>query len=127
MTDDGGVLFLGDEWLAQADVGLGRLTPVSGAVAIGFVVTGGPIGERRYRLVLGPDRVGADREPAVSVTLTMGWDLAVALNQGRASAQQAVLDGRIGLAGDPVVLLGHQEQLAGVDDVLADLRARTVY
>ena len=59
--------------------------------------------------------------------MTMGWELAMAVNQGRDSAQRAFLDGRLVLGGDPGVLLGHQERLAAVDDALAELRARTRY
>ncbi len=120
-------LYLGDRWLAEADAGLSALQPVPAPVTVGFTVRGGPQGDRHYRLVLGPDRVGVDRDQAAALTLTMDWDLAVAVNQGRSSAQQAVLDGRIEVSGNPVALLGYQDQLSAVDDVLADLRTRTRY
>lgn len=118
--------YLSDGWLTEADRALATLVPVAGPLVVGFRVTGGPGGERRYRLVLGPDRVGAEAgAEGASVTMTVHWDLAVALAQGVISAQRAFLDGGLTVEGDPVVLLGYQDQLAQVDDVLAGLRSRT--
>lgn len=126
--NDEPIEFLSDAWVAAADAALSRLTPVPGPLVVAVTVTGGPGGERRYRLVLGPDRVGAEPGPGpATVAMTMAWDLAVAVNQGRESAQRAFLDGRLTLGGDPVVLLGHAQQLAAVDDALAPLRARTSF
>lgn len=127
MSDDR-VEFLSDAWVAAADAALAPLAPVPAALVVAVTVTGGPAGDRRYRLVLGPDRVGAEPGPGpAAVTMTMTWELAVAVNQGRESAQRAFLDGRLVLGGDPVVLLGHAQQLAAVDDALAPLRARTAF
>jgi hypothetical protein len=120
--------YLGDRWLARADEALSGLTPVPADVAVGVTVTGGPEGERRYRLILGPDRVGIDdRVESVGVRMTLDWEEAVAIAQGRTSAQRAFLDGRLRLGGDAGLLLGHQDALAGIDDRLADLRAVTRY
>ncbi|MDH4077863.1 MAG: SCP2 sterol-binding domain-containing protein [Acidimicrobiia bacterium] len=125
-TADEPIEFLSDAWVAAADAALARLTPVPGPLVVAVTVTGGRGGDHRYRLVLGPDRVGAEPGPGpAAVTMTMSLDLAVAVNQGRESAQRAFLDGRLVLGGDPVVLLGHASQLAAVDDTLAPLRART--
>ncbi|MEZ5411458.1 MAG: SCP2 sterol-binding domain-containing protein [Acidimicrobiales bacterium] len=124
----GRVEFLSDAWVAAADAALARLAPVPAPLVVAVTVTGGPGGEHRYRLVLGPDRVGAEAGPGpAAVTMTMTWDLAVAVNQGRESAQRAFLDGRLVLGGDLVVLLGHAPHLAAVDDALAPLRARTSF
>jgi hypothetical protein len=59
--------------------------------------------------------------------MTMDWDLAVAVSRGQESGQRAFLDGRLMMAGDPVILLGHQAHLIEVGDVLAQLRSRTFY
>jgi hypothetical protein len=120
--------FLSKEWLTAADEAVAELSPVASAVVVGFEVTGGPAGDSAHCLVLGPDRVGA--RPGTSdaaLTLTMSWELAVAISRGEASAQRAFLDGRLQLGGDPSVLLGHQQQLAEIDDRLAGLRDRTRY
>ena len=73
-----------------------------------------------------PGGTGAGLDGEATMTMTMGWDVAVAVNQGTLSAQAAVLDGRITVAGDPAPLLPHQARLAAVDDVLASIRADTI-
>ena len=118
--------YLDDAWLAEADRRLRDLAPIAQAVSVGMTVHGGPEGERRYRLVLGPDRVGIEAGLGDSgVRMSVPWPVAVAIAQGRASAQRAFLDGQIQLGGDASLLLGHQQQLADIDDRLADLRAAT--
>ncbi|MEM7274334.1 MAG: SCP2 sterol-binding domain-containing protein [Actinomycetota bacterium] len=124
---DGPVRYLSDDWLRRADELLADQPPLEAAVAVGMIVQGGPDGDRRYRMVLGPDRVGVDRSDEVGVSLTMDWDVAVAIAQGRSSAQRAFLDGRLQLGGDAGVLLGHQKALAAVEDRLGPLRAVTDY
>ncbi|MGF1596280.1 MAG: hypothetical protein ACFCVK_05020 [Acidimicrobiales bacterium] len=122
------VLFLSDEWLAAADQALAAVRPLAEPVRVGYRVTGGPAGTSTHRLILGPDRVGAERSDGDDeLALTLDWDLAVAINRGEQNAQQAFLDGRIQIGGDPRILLGHQVQLAEIDDRLASLRARTTY
>ncbi len=120
--------YLSQDWLDRADAALTDLQPVPSDLAVGVTVTGGPAGDRRYRLVLGPDRVAVsgDPEPA-GVRMTLSWDDAVAIAQGRSSAQRAFLDGRLRLGGDTSLLLGHQEALAAIDDRLGALRADTEF
>lgn len=130
MTDN--VLFLSEQWLREADAALALMEPLPDVVTIAYRVSGGP-GARPgrsadHQLVLGPDHVGI--RPGVgdaSVVMSLDWDLAVAINQGRTGAKRAVLDGRITISGDSGALLGHQRHLADIDDRLAGLRARTVY
>lgn len=119
-------VYLSDGWLTAANRLLAGLSPVGAPVSIAVVVTGGPDGERRYRLVLGPDLVGIDgRLDDAQVRMTLAWSDAVAIAKGQSSAQRAFLAGRLRLGGDSSVLLGHQEALAAVDDLLAPLRAET--
>lgn len=118
--------YLSDGWLAAADRLLAGLRPVGAPVSVAVVVTGGPAGDRHYRLVLGPDLVGIDdRIDDAEVRMTLAWADAVSIAQGHSSAQRAFLAGRLRLGGDSSVLLGHQEALATVDDLLAPLRAET--
>lgn len=122
------ILYLSDTWLAEADRRLAGLTPVDGDLEVGVTVRGGPEGERRYRLVLGPDRVGiVPGNDGAGVRMTLDWEVAVRIANGDASAQRAFLDGDVQLGGDTVQLLGHQKQLADIDDRLAELRATTRY
>ena len=119
--------YLGDEWLRAADQAVRDLTPIPSAVIVAVQVDRDnhepPV---RYRLVLGPDRVRllADDEPG-QVLLIMSYQTACAIAQGRLGARRAFLDGDIRLGGDSTALLGHQRQLAEIDDRLAELRSRT--
>ena len=123
---EGPVAYLGDEWLARADRALAGLAPVADGPAVAVVVTDGPFGDRAYRLILGPDRVAVSPDPEPhGVRMTLAWDDAVAIAQGRSSAQRAFLDGRLRLGGDTSLLLGHQDALAAIDDRLAELRTTT--
>ena len=123
--------YLSDRWLELADEVVRALDPLPVSLRVGYRVTDGPPDgetERQHTLVLGPTEVGMVPgldEP--SVTLTMTWDVAVAIASGRTNAQRSFLDGCIQLAGRPDALLGHQEHLAAVDDLLATVRARTTY
>ena len=120
--------YLSDSWLEAANTALAELSPIPTAVVIGYVVTGGPEGERCYSLQLGPDTPGvsAGVEHA-GVTLRLDWELAVAIAQNQASAQRAFLDGELVLGGDVGLLLGHQKALADFDDRLATLRQKTEF
>lgn len=118
--------YLSDAWLAQADAALADLAPIPDPLAVGIEVLGGPHGDRAYRLVLGPDRVGVSPEPEpAGVRMTVEWADAVAIAQGRSSAQRAFLDGRLRLGGDISLILGHQAALAAIDDRLVALRDST--
>jgi hypothetical protein len=119
--------YLSSQWFEQADADLARLPVLADGVTIAVRVTGG--GRRpdvAYRLVLGPDRVRmiSDDYPG-DVRLTMSYEISAAIARGELGAQRAFLDGKIQLGGDTTALLGHQRQLAEIDDQLADLRART--
>lgn len=120
------VPYLSEAWLDRADEALADLAPIAEALAVGIEVTGGPRGDRAYRLLLGPDRVGVSSEPEpAGVRMSLAWTVAVAIAQGRSSAQRAFLDGQLRLGGDVALLLGHQDALGAIDDRLADLRQVT--
>ncbi len=127
------IQYLSEEWLAEADAAMSGLTPVDSQLAVTMVINGGPIGQYSYQIVLGPDRVGfrpttGTPDPqADHVSMTMDWNVAVGVAQGRIGAQRAFLDGDIQLGGDATRLLGHQDALAAVDDRLASLRAKTEF
>lgn len=120
--------YLSTEWIEQADRLLADLSPVADDVVVAMVVRGGPHGDRNYRMVLGPDRVGMDPDrDDGGVRMTMNWDIAVSIATGEASAQRAFLDGHLQLGGDTSLLLGHQQELAAIEDRLQPLRAITDY
>lgn len=121
--------YLSDQWMKRADAALGDLDPLDGQVCVGFLVVGGPEGDRPYMLELGPDAVhvipGVDER--AEVTLRLDWAVAVSIATGVASAQRAFLDGKLVVGGDVGVLLGHQSVLATIDDHLAELRSETTF
>lgn len=128
MSESDKVLYLSAAWLHQADELLSGLTPITKKVEVAMVVRSGPEGDRRYRMVLGPDRVGIDPDTDEGgVRMTMEWDIAAAIATGQASAQRAFLDGNLQLGGDTSLLLGHQQELAAIEDRLQPLRAITSY
>lgn len=121
------VRYLSDEWLDAADAALRDLPPTDTGALIGFSVTGGPSGDRRYTLRLGPDSVGIDRSAEPEVTLCLPWACAIGIARGETSAQRAVLDGVLIIEGDAGILLGHTGSLSAVDDRLRGLRDRTEF
>ncbi len=114
--------------MQRADSALTSMPPLGTTLAVGFVVVGGPEGERSYTVRLGPDSVGL--QPGTSsagVTMTLDWKDATEIAQGSGSAQRAFLDGRLKIGGDVGMLLGHQKELADIDDHLEALRADTSF
>jgi hypothetical protein len=121
------VRYLSDAWLEAAGAALDGFPPLTESLTVGFVVTGGPDGERSYRIELGPGPV-AVRPGAgdAHVTLRQSWETARAVARGTRSAQRAFLDGDIRIDGDVRALLGHGG-LGAVDDRLGELRDRTEF
>jgi putative sterol carrier protein len=121
--------YLSDEWFKQADMALQNVPALSEHVTVAVRITGdGRVPDIAYRLILGPGQVRMinDAEPG-DVRLTMPYPISVAIARGEIGAQRAFLDGEIQLGGDTTALLGHQSQLADIDDQLAELRSRTNY
>ena len=121
--------YLSDEWFMQADRALESVSALSEDVTVAVRITGDGQGpDFAYRLILGPGQVRMinDSEPG-DVRLTMPYPISVAIAQGKLGAQRAFLDGEIQLGGDTTALLGHQSQLADIDDQLTELRSRTRY
>ncbi len=122
------VLFLSDEWVIAVDEALATLarTEIEQPITIEYRISGGPQGDQAHQVTLRPDGIRAHRPAGKpTVTLSLDWGLALAINRGTASAQSAFLDGRIRLAGDPGALLSQQHQLSEIDDLVASVRVRT--
>lgn len=123
------VRYLSAEWLAAADAAVAGLAPAPSALSVAHVVTGGPGGDRRYRVVYGPDRVRvlADDGGPCDVTLVQSWETARAVARGERSAQRAFLDGDIRVEGDVRAVLAVRAFSAALDDPLGPLRERTEF
>jgi len=77
------------------------------------------------RLRGGEVGVRAGRADDADVTFTQDRATARAIADGELSAQAAFMAGRLRTGGDLTRLLAHREALADLDDVFADVRART--
>lgn len=120
--------YLSDSWLHAADQALQGLEPLPVGLVVGYLVEGGPDGDRRYSIRFGPESVGIiSGTDGADVVLQLDWNLAVGVALGQDSAQRAFLDGGLRLAGDVNLLLVHTAALAAFDDRLATLRATTDY
>lgn len=134
--------FLSDEWIAALDDAARSSAALTGvllsdeeggaSVVVQHVVTGvptttDPAGEVAYHVVLddGPTRVSRGRADDPTVTFTQTYDTARAVASGATSAQAAFMAGELRLGGRVDLLLAHHGALTGIDDVFADVRART--
>lgn len=124
--------FLSDEWIAAlhdavtADADLAALT-ADLSLTIEQEVTGSPFGDVRYHVTLDHGTVSVTPGPAASPTVRFQQDheTAAAIAMGQGSAQRAFMTGRLRVGGDLRVLLAHTDVLAQLDDVFAEVRART--
>ena len=125
--------FLSAEWVRafdealRADRGLGVRFAAS-PIAIAQEVTVEPL--VRYVIVLdgAGGRVESDaREVAPDVTFVSDRETAVGLARGTMNAQSALTSGRLKIRGEADRLAAASGALAGLGDLLADLRDRTEF
>ena len=119
--------YLGDEWIEAANAAVADLEASVEGFAVGYIVTGGPAGDRSYTLRLGPTGASVRSEADAPVTLRVSWAVAVAIAKGELSAQRAFLDGNMRIDGDAQALLGASEGLLSIDERLAEVRANTQF
>jgi hypothetical protein len=127
-------VFLSDEWIADLDAAAAAAPGLSSVLAddetdelvIEHVIIDGDV-ERAFHLVIGHGPARARSGHAESPTITFSQDraTAVAIASGSASAQSAFMAGDLRLGGRVDLLLAHHAALAELDDVFADVRART--
>jgi putative sterol carrier protein len=123
--------FLSPEWFKDVDAA--SALPLAGADAliIKQVVIGGPDGDVGYLVLVrnGEARItpGDDEDPTPDLTITTNWDTAVAIAQGTLSAERALMDGRLRVAGDLRRLAARASGLAGLDPVPPEVRASTTF
>jgi putative sterol carrier protein len=128
--------FLSAEWIDRLDEAA-RSEPVGGSAAVEAelvieqVVTDVPgVDEVRYRLRIAGTTVRVVSQPCggePTVTITVPYDTAVAINAGDQSAQGAFMSGRLRMAGDVGALLRQRDRLVSLDDLFAGVRADTTY
>ncbi len=100
-----------------------------GTFAVCQIVTGGPDGDLATTLHVEDGRVtmtpGASG--SADVTVSLGWDDAVAMASGTLGAVDALAAGRIRVRGDLGVLMASQELLGTLQRALGGLNATTTY
>jgi hypothetical protein len=121
--------FLSPEWLEQAVDGQ-QQAHGAGALVIDQIVTGSPFGDVAYRVVIDEGRAWMERaqpgrEPDLAITVS--YETAAAVAQGRLSTQRALMEGRMRIRGNPKPLAGRSADLAGLDPIPAELRHNTTY
>ena len=117
--------YLSDEWIQEADAALGA-SGLRAPDGERFAVEQ-RVGEVVFHMVFDSSGARACTGPAAdpAVVFCQSRDTAVAIAQGEQSAEEAVLNGEITFEGDPMALLSHRRLLTHVEDVFADVRART--
>jgi putative sterol carrier protein len=132
MVDDETVAFLSEAWVAALDEAArsdgdleARCADVE--LTIEQEVTGGPLGDVRYHVVLdrGAASVRTGAAEAPTIRFSQDYETAAAIALGDGSAQRAFMTGRLRVGGDLRVLLDHGEVLSKLHDVFAGVRART--
>lgn len=128
------VQYLSDEWLTEAGAALAASSVLGAAaddepVILQYEVTAAPGGKCSYALVFGEDGAALEKGTRKDASASFSLDYAVAaqIAKGELSAQAAFMRGELKLGGDVMVLVRQTALLDGLDDVLADLRARTEY
>lgn len=126
--------FLSREWIEELDAAArSASSPVADVgnrtIVIQQVVREAPGGEARYYLEIGPGgmRVRPGSAEAPALTLLTHYDMARALQTGRANAQEALLAGHLKIRGELELVAGREKLFVALDDVFASVRAGTTY
>lgn len=98
-------------------------------IVVQYEVTAAPGGKRTYALRFDAGGVALElgSQSDASASFSLDYETAAAIARGELSAQAAFMQGRLKLGGDVTVLLRQHALLDGIDDALAELRARTEY
>jgi hypothetical protein len=126
--------YLSPEWLAAADaataaISIAVIQDGDEPIVVQHVVTDGPDGDVAYHVIAdnGAVHVHAGAADHPTVTFTQDYATAAAVARGELSAQGAFMAGRIRVRGALERLVARGETFGALDDVLAPLRAETVY
>jgi putative sterol carrier protein len=124
--------FLSSEWFEEVEIASAEShRGGTHALIIKQVVTGGPGGDVSYLVLVdnGHAQVTRTDKPDLrpNLTITTAWETAVAIARGSLSAERALMDGRLRVAGDLSRLAAHGGVLAGLDPIPAEVRASTTF
>ena len=92
-------------------------------------VTDTPAGDVAWNVVVdnGTLRILAGMADQPDVTFTQSYATAKAIAMSEMSAQAAFMLGRLRIGGTVAKLIEHREAFDGLDDLFADIRAKTQY
>jgi putative sterol carrier protein len=99
------------------------------SIAVTQVVTGSPEGDITYHLQVANGTAAFGAGPAVDedVRMVQDWDTAVGVAQKTVNPQDALIQGRIRLGGDPKTLMAAQPVFSALDAIFSEVSKRTVY
>jgi hypothetical protein len=128
------VRYLSPEWLAAAadaiahDAGLQEAARDI-SLTLEQTVTDGPDGTVSWHIVLdnGTTRLVPGRAPHADLRFTTTWPTACAIALGELAAPTAFMEGRLRVGGNLTLLIGQQQKLSTIHDVLGDLRSATTF
>jgi putative sterol carrier protein len=117
--------YLSPEWIEALDASLASSVFAPEA----RLVVQHVVGDRTYHVAVahGRARVAAGRADEPTVTFTQDRETAIQIAQGRLSAQQAFMTGRMTVRGDLPALAGSQDLLAELDRAFASVREHTEF
>jgi hypothetical protein len=128
------VRYLSPEWLAAAADAIAHDAGLQGAAAdisliLEQTVTDGPDGTVSWHIVLhrGTARLVPGSAAQADLRFTTTWSTACAVALGELAAPTAFLEGRLRVGGNLTLLVGQQQKLSSIDDVLGDLRSVTTF
>lgn len=131
---NGPVRYLSLEWIDALTAAVAASEEMTRAaancsIAITQVVTGTPDGEVTYHLVVsdGQARFGAGPAENEDVRMEQDWDTAIGVAQHAVNPQDALIDGKIRLGGDPTTLMAAQDVFMALDGIFNEVSAQTVY
>lgn len=129
--------YLSSEWIARLSQSVASAAPdeLTEPVVIQHVITDAPAqvadsdGEVTYHLRLSPtgSSAASGRAADPTVTFTQTYETAMAIATGASGAQAAFMGGDLRIGGQVDALVRNQPVFAGLDDLLAPLRADTEF
>lgn len=122
--------FLTDAWVSALDRSAAtQISPIDGTFVIEYRVDGESGDAFVYQIRFDVDAVtvtkGANTPPTVVLSTDRATAERIATNE--LSAQAAFMAGQLRLDGDTMALVRHHDALASLDEIFADVRARTEY
>lgn len=120
------VKYLSKEWADEFNTraAAGNTAPFKGKKATLLNVVGdAPDGEVRYVIRFGDDSatITMGDMPGPEITMTQGFDTAVAISKGELDGQRAFMQGKVKISGKMVKMMQLRAALAEVSNVLSSI------